>query len=104
MNIKNIFRNKKRRNPIKSPNINNSKGENMSKHTDMLVKVGRSGSAVIEVALNGKHTVADALTAAGLNLKASEQIRVNKDVVDEDYELSDGDVVFLAKHIAGGLR
>lgn len=72
------------------------------KYSDMTVKVARTGSKVVEVCLNGEHTVEDALKAAGLNLKASEEVRVNKNVVDSDYELKDGDIVVLAMHIAGG--
>jgi len=76
----------------------------MSRHNDIIVHVARSGSPVIDVCLNGQHTVADALEAAGLNAKASEEIRVNSQIVDSDYELKDGNRVVLAKHVAGGSR
>jgi len=99
MNIKKLLRVKKR-NPKK---INNSKGDKMRKHSDMTIKVGRIGSPTIEVVLNGDHTVQDALDAAGLNPKSSEEIRVNKRVVDTDYELKENDLVVLAKNIEGGL-
>lgn len=69
----------------------------------MDIKVSRTGSKVIEVTLNGGHSVADALEAAGLTKKASEMIYVNKEEVDDDYELEDGDRVVLAKNIEGGL-
>jgi sulfur carrier protein ThiS len=72
------------------------------RHEDIEVKVARTGSQVKEICLNGDHTVQDALDAAGLNVKASEEIRVNGETVDADYELEDGDRVVLAKNIAGG--
>jgi sulfur carrier protein ThiS len=74
----------------------------MPSHTDITVKVARTGGLVKEIALNGKHTVEDALIAAGLTVKASEEIRVNGESVDADYELEDGDRIVLAKNIAGG--
>lgn len=88
-----------------SPKLKIQKENKMSrKNKDMIVKVARTGSKVIDVCLNGEHTVKDALLAAGLNVKASEEIRVNKEVVEDDYELSDGDIVVLAKNISGGSR
>lgn len=70
----------------------------------MLVKVGRTGGNVQEVALNGEHTVFDALKAAKLNKKDSEIVKVNGEDIDDDtdYELDDGDVVLLVKNIEGG--
>jgi sulfur carrier protein ThiS len=84
--------------------IKNLKGKSMSKHKDMIVHVARSGSKVIDVCLNGEHTVEDALKAAGLNVKGTEEIRVNGEVVETDYELEENDRVVLAKNIAGGSR
>lgn len=96
---------KKKTKTKESPNIKNSKEKKMSKkHDSMIVKVARTGSKVIDVCLNGEHTVEDALKAAGLNAKASEEIRVNGEVVETDYELEEGDRVVLAKNIAGGKK
>lgn len=88
----------------KKKDIKNLKKKDMAKHKDMIVHVARSGSKVIDVCLNGEHTVEDALKAAGLNVKASEEIRVNGEVVETDYELEENDRVVLAKNIAGGAR
>lgn len=88
----------------KKKDIKNLKKKDMTKHKDMIVHVARSGSKVIDVCLNGEHTVEDALKAAGLNVKASEEIRVNGEVVETDYELEENDRVVLAKNIAGGAR
>lgn len=72
---------------------------------DILIKVGRVGAAVKEIALNGHRTVEDALAAAGLTKKESEVIQVNGEEIDEDemdMELEDGDRVVLVKNIEGG--
>jgi len=75
---------------------------------DILIKVGRTGSPIKEVVLNGDRTVADALKAAGLNKKDSETVQVNGDEIDYedeyDMELEDGDRVVLVRNIEGGLR
>ena len=70
----------------------------------MIVKVGRIGARVNEVALNGEHTVAEALTAAEISKKDSEIVKVNDEQVDMDYSLEEGDVVLLVKNIEGGLK
>lgn len=69
----------------------------------IFVKVARTGSSAIEICLNGSRTVEDALEAAGLNKKASEEIRVNGEDAELDDELDDGDRVVLVKNIEGGL-
>lgn len=68
------------------------------------VKVARVGSRTAEVELNGGRTVQDALDAAELSPKASEDVTVNGDEwdVDSDEELRDGDKVVLVKNIEGG--
>ena len=67
------------------------------------VKVSRTGGKVIEVTLDGGRTVLDALEAAGINQKATEDIYVNQEEVDNDeYELEDEDRVVLVKNIEGG--
>ena len=66
------------------------------------VKVGRTGSKVFEVALNGERDVESALKAAGITKKESEDISVNGQDVDLDYELEDNDRVILIKNIEGG--
>ena len=71
---------------------------------DILVKVGRTGARIIEVALNGSRTVEDAINAAGLSKKDSEIVQVNGEEVDDmDMDLSNGDRVILVKNIVGGL-
>jgi sulfur carrier protein ThiS len=71
---------------------------------EIIVKVGRTGSKVIDIALNGARSVADALEAAGITKKESEDVRVNGEDVEEDYDLEDGDRVLLVKNIEGGNR
>ncbi len=68
----------------------------------IMVKVARTGSKTIEVALNGGRSVQDALRAAGISKKESEEVRVNGEEVDEDYELEEGDRLILVKNIEGG--
>jgi len=70
---------------------------------EIMVKVARTGSKVVEVALNGGREVRDALNAAGISKKESEEISVNGEEVDMDYELEEGDRVVLTKNIEGGL-
>jgi len=72
---------------------------------DILVKVGRTGARIIEVALNGDRTVEAAINAAGLSKKDSEIVQVNGEEVDDmDMDLSNGDRVILVKNIQGGVR
>lgn len=72
------------------------------------VKVSRTGGRTHEVTLDGGRTIKDALEAADLRLKPSEEAYVNDDLVDEDdmddMELEDGDRVVLVKNIDGGLN
>jgi putative ubiquitin-RnfH superfamily antitoxin RatB of RatAB toxin-antitoxin module len=63
------------------------------------VQVSRMGAKVIKVTLDDGHTVEDALSAAGLNAKNSEEIYVNGGEEDTDYELEDGDRVVLVKNV-----
>jgi putative ubiquitin-RnfH superfamily antitoxin RatB of RatAB toxin-antitoxin module len=72
------------------------------KDEGILVKVARTGTKVEEVALNGRHTVQDALEAAGVNKKSTEEITVNGEDAEMDYELEDGDRVLLTKNVEGG--
>ena len=67
------------------------------------VEVARLGTKAERVALNGRHTVADALETAGINKKDTEEITVNGDDAEMDYQLEDGDKVLLTKNIEGGL-
>lgn len=70
---------------------------------DILVKVGRIGSPVKEIALNGSRTVEDAIKAAGLSQKDTEIVQVNGSEIDDlSQDLNDGDRVILVKHIEGG--
>jgi len=70
---------------------------------EIMVKVARTGSKVVEIALNGNREVRDALEAAGISKKESEEISVNGEEANLDYELEDGDRVVLTKNIEGGL-
>ena len=74
------------------------------KEKDILVKVARTGSKVQEVALNGGRTVEDALIAAGISKKTSEEIQVNGEEADLDMELENGDRVVLVKNVEGGVK
>ena len=78
-------------------------GRKKKTEAEIMVKVARTGSRVIEVALNGGREVRDALEAAGISKKESEEIAVNGEEADSDYELEDGDRVVLTKNIEGGL-
>lgn len=77
-------------------------GEKTMAVRDIFVKVARTGGNAIEVCLNGSHLVEDAIEASGLNIKASEEIRVNGEEAEFDTELRDGDRVVLVKQIEGG--
>jgi len=80
----------------------NKKAKKVEK--DILVKVGRTGARIIEVALNGDRTVEAAINAAGLSKKDSEIVQVNGEEVDDmDMDLSNGDRVILVKNIQGGI-
>ena len=80
----------------------NKKAKKVEK--DFLVKVGRTGARIIEVALNGDRTVEAAINAAGLSKKDSEIVQVNGEEVDDmDMDLSNGDRVILVKNIQGGI-
>ena len=79
------------------------KKKNNEKSGDVVVKVFRSGSKGVEVALNGGRTVEDAIKAAGLSKKESETIQVNGEEIDDlTMELEDSDRVVLVKEVAGG--
>lgn len=81
----------------------NKKKENKIGDKDVLVKVGRTGARVVEIALNGNRTVEEALKVAGLSKKDSEIVQVNgEEVEDLDMNLSNGDRVILVKNIVGG--
>ena len=72
------------------------------KKEGMEVKVKRLGGLVFTVALNGEHSVADALKACEMNCKETESIRVNGKEASKTTELKDGDTVSLVKKVAGG--
>jgi len=67
------------------------------------VKVARTGTRSIEVALDGGRTIEDALKAAELAKKKSEEVHVNGEPVEMDYELEDQDRVILVKNIDGAV-
>ena len=76
----------------------------MSSNTEEMfeVRVGKMPGTIVNVALNGNHTVADALRAAGLD-PAGFQIHVNGDSSNLTDELGEGDTVLLLKKIKGNL-
>jgi len=80
--------------------------KNMAKKKgDVLVKVGRTGAKVIEIALNGDRSVSAALREAGFAKKEAEIVNVNGVETDDmDMELEDGDRVILVKNIQGEKR
>lgn len=67
----------------------------------IMVKVARTGTKAIDVALNSERTAQDAIDAASLMKKASEEVYVNGEPVESDFELDDGDRVILVKSIEG---
>lgn len=64
------------------------------------VRVGKMPGTITHVVLNGSHTVADALRAAGLDA-AGYQIHVDGEIVGMTDELQGGDTVLLLKKIKG---
>lgn len=72
--------------------------------SEILVKVGRTGSPVVEVVLNGARTVRDALEAAGVEYESNSRIKVGGETVDLDSgdELENGDIVTVSGSIKGG--
>jgi sulfur carrier protein ThiS len=72
---------------------------------DILVKVGRVGAEVKEIALNGDRTIKKALAVVGFVKKNSEIVQVNgKEEDNLDKRLSNGDRVILTKNVQGGLN
>lgn len=71
----------------------------------VLVKVAKTGGIVTEVALNGDHTVEDALSAAGIDYSEDEErVRVNGKAASLSTNLKNGDVVTLSGSIKGGSK
>lgn len=68
------------------------------------VKVARLGTAVQEVALSEGASVQAALTAAGLELGGSEEIRINESTAGQSDEVEDGDIVTLVPKVKGGQK
>lgn len=70
---------------------------------NILVKVAKTGGAVTEVLLDStNNTVADALSAASMELSAGQRVRVDNRTADEDTELKNGSVVVISGSIKGG--
>lgn len=65
------------------------------------VQVTKVPGAMVPVVLNGGATVADALSAANIEVGSGYEIRLNNDVVSTDSTLNDGDVVLVTKMIKG---
>lgn len=63
----------------------------------IIVKVVRVPGAVVEVALEGGATVADALAAANITQGDTEAVTINGATVDNSATLTDGARVVLAK-------
>lgn len=93
-----LFNKKKKGKEVKENNMAKKKG-------DVLVKVGRTGAKVVEIALNGDRSVSAALREAGFAKKEAEIVNVNGEEVDDmNMELEDGDRVILVKNIQGGKK
>jgi len=81
------------------------KGNKKTEEKDILVKVGRVGAEVKEIALNGERTIKKALAVVGFVKKNSEIVQVNgKEEDNLDKRLSNGDRVILTKNVQGGLN
>lgn len=65
------------------------------------VKVGRIGASLVEVVLNAGATVGDALKAASIELKETEQVEMNGETVGSSYEVADNSRLFVVKNVAG---
>mgnify|MGYP001560328226 CR=1 FL=1 len=72
------------------------------------VTVGRMGGDSSKVILKGQQNVRDALSAVGLNKKATEIVAINGEEVNQngimDQKLSEGDQIILTRNIEGGLK
>ena len=68
---------------------------------EILVKVIRIPGAVTEVTLSSGATVADALSAAGVEPSGSETIKVGAETVETSHTLADGDRVVVAQGAKG---
>jgi sulfur carrier protein ThiS len=66
-----------------------------------VVKVGKVPGRIVEVALNGGRSVADALEIAEITGTEGYEIRVNGNTANAGTELSDGDTVLLSQQIKG---
>ncbi|HYD93185.1 MAG TPA: hypothetical protein VEB18_01865 [Candidatus Paceibacterota bacterium] len=64
------------------------------------VRVGRVPGPINPIILNGRRTVADALSGAGISASEGE-IRVNGDLSKVDAALNNGDTVLLVRKIRG---
>ena len=69
---------------------------------DITVKVGRTGSRVVEVLLPAGSTVEQALEAADVTYSTTDRIRVRGVAGALGTELREGDIVTLAGKIQGG--
>jgi len=81
-------------------------GEDMPrKKKDEFVKIARAGGKVQEVYPNGSGgiwTIDNALEAAGIQPKASEELRLNGKSAELDDKIKAGDRVTLVRQVAGG--
>jgi sulfur carrier protein ThiS len=66
------------------------------------VRVGRVGAKIETVALSQGATVQDALTAAGITMKETEQIELRGDTVNSTTSLQDDDLILVVKNVVGG--
>jgi|CXWL01.1.fsa_nt_gi sulfur carrier protein ThiS len=64
------------------------------------VRVGTVPGSVKDYVLNGRRTVSDALSAAGLSA-TNYEIRVNMQLASLETDLDEGDTVLLVKKIKG---
>ena len=70
----------------------------------VLVKVARTGGQVTEYALNGEHTVREAMELAGMTTNKGDRVRVNGRVAEHDTVLHNNDIVIVAGRVEGGSK
>jgi pyrroline-5-carboxylate reductase len=60
-----------------------------------LVRIGRMGERIKEMAMDDNATVKDIISVAGMELRDNEEITVNNLIYSEDVMVSSGDVILL---------
>ena len=76
---------------------------NMPAASFITVKVGKLPGQIKEIALNGGRTVADAIGAAGLEMKDGQEIRVDGVPADKGKNLRANQTVLIVKKVKGNM-